>query len=149
MPSLFDRSHVETVIERIAKLTPQSKAKWGTMFVDQMLAHCQQPLRVALGELKPKRTFLGIMVGPLVKKKLTSGKPWSQGLPTDKDFLIIDRRKFEDERRRLSELVRRFNAGGAGGLSKTPHPFFGKLTPKEWDQLTCNHLDHHLRQFEV
>ncbi len=64
---------------------------------------------------------------------------------------LFDRSQVETviERRRLSELVRRFNAGGAGGLSKTPHPFFGKLTSKEWDQLTCNHLDHHLRQFGV
>jgi hypothetical protein len=149
MPSMFKLTHVESLIERIAKLSPDTKAQWGTMHVDQMLAHCQQPLRVALGELKPKRTFLGLLVGPLVKKKLTSGKPWGKGLPTDKDFLIIDRRKFADEQRRLSGAIRRFNAGGPEGLTKWPHPFFGKLTANEWDKLTCNHLDHHLRQFGV
>ncbi|HMC98172.1 MAG TPA: DUF1569 domain-containing protein [Flavobacteriales bacterium] len=149
MRSLFDRTDVDHIVERIANLKPDSKALRGTMYVDQMLAHCQQPLRVALGELKPKRTLLGALIGPIAKKKLTTDQPWAKDMPTDKAFLIIDRRKFADEQRRLSEIIRRFNAGGPEGLSKTPHPFFGKLTVREWDALMSNHLDHHLRQFGV
>lgn len=149
MNSLFDREHVDRLVERIAKLTPETTAKWGTMHVDQMLAHCQQPLKVALGELKPRRTLLGSLIGPMAKAKLASTKVWKRNLPTDKAFLIIDRRKFTEEQRKLSELIRRFNAGGPEALSKTPHPFFGKLTTEEWDKLSCHHLDHHLRQFGV
>jgi hypothetical protein len=149
MPSIFDHAHADHLVERIARLTPDSKAQWGKMFVDQMLAHCQQPLRVAVGELKLKRSFIGVLIGPTAKKKLSTDKPWDKNMPTDKNFIILDRRKFEDERRKLTELVRRFSAGGPESLSKAPHPFFGKLTTQEWDALMRNHLDHHLRQFGV
>lgn len=149
MPSIFDRALADRIVERIARLTPESKALWGRMHVDQMLAHCQQPLRVAVGELKLKRSLIGVLIGPMAKKKLTTDKPWDRDMPTDRNFVIVDRRKFDDERRKLTELVRRFSAGGAESLSKAPHPFFGKLTTAEWDALMRNHLDHHLRQFGV
>ncbi|MBP9797478.1 MAG: DUF1569 domain-containing protein, partial [Chitinophagales bacterium] len=38
---------------------------------------------------------------------------------------------------------------GPTGVTKDKHPFFGKLSPEEWDTLTVKHLDHHLRQFGV
>lgn len=149
MPSIFERAYADQLVERISRLTPESKAQWGRMFVDQMLAHCQQPLRVGLGELKLKRSLLGLLIGPTAKKKLITDKPWDKNLPTDKNFIVVDRRKFEEERRKLAELIRRFSAGGPAAIAKGPHPFFGKLSTREWDVLMRNHLDHHLRQFGV
>ena len=147
MPSIFDVQEADRLIARIASLTADTKAHWGKMHVDQMLAHCQQPLRVDVGEPNLKPSFIGLLIGPTVKKKLTTDKPWDKNMPTDKNFIIVDRRKFPDEQRRLTEIIRRFSAGGPESLSKTPHPFFGKLTTKEWDAIMRNHLDHHLRQF--
>jgi len=119
MSSIFDLKHADHLIERIARLTPESKGQWGKMFVDQMLAHCQQPLRVAVGELKPKRSFIGLLIGPTVKKKLVSTKPWDKDMPTDKNFIILDRRKFDEERRKLTELVRRFRRRAGRALQGT------------------------------
>lgn len=48
----------------------------------QMLAHCQQPLRVALGELPLERMLSGILFGRLAKKKLLSPAPRKPGMPT-------------------------------------------------------------------
>ena len=147
MKSIFNAAHAQEYIGRINKLTPQSQALWGKMNVSQMLAHCQQPLRVALGELKLKRGLMGILFGSWAKKKLTGPEEFSKNMPTDKSFLVKDERSFEKEKEGLINLINRFNQGGVAALTREPHPFFGSMTPEQWDILQSKHLDHHLKQF--
>ena len=40
MKNLFEKAEVESAIERINKLSPESKALWGKMDAAQMFAHC-------------------------------------------------------------------------------------------------------------
>jgi hypothetical protein len=148
MKSLFDPSHNQEIIDRINTLTPASEAQWGKMNASQMLAHCQPPLLVAFGELQIKRNFLSILFGGMVKRMLVKDeKPFKRNSPTEKTFVIADKRDFEKEKNKLIELVQRFSKQGPAGIRKDPHPFFGKLTTQEWDVLQWKHLDHHLRQF--
>jgi hypothetical protein len=114
-----------------------------------MLAHVQRPLRVAFGELKLKRTLVGILFGGIARKKLTSNEPWKKNLPTDTNFIVKGHHNIDDEKKNLIVLVQRFAQAGPGGISHEPHPFFGKLTTQEWDALMWKHLDHHLKQFGV
>jgi hypothetical protein len=55
--------------------------------------------------------------------------------------------EFEVELEHYIKLSTRF------GIHKEPiivsHPYFGKLSTKQWGQFTWMHLDHHLRQFGV
>lgn len=147
MSTLFESKSNRAVIERLQLLKPDSKPAWGKLNVVQMLAHCQQPLRVATGELKLKRGLIGILFGKLAKKKLASPEPFSRGLPTAPGFLVREPRPFVEEHAQLVALVARFGAEGPRVLTKEPHPFFGPLTSAEWDLLQWKHLDHHLRQF--
>jgi hypothetical protein len=147
MKSIFNPTDNQLFIDRINQLRPDSLAKWGKMDVAQMLTHLQQPMRVAFGELKLKRTFIGFLLGRIAKKKLTIEEPWKRNMPTDKHYVIIDKRNFEEEKLKLIALVQRFPIEGKNAISKGPHPFFGPLTPAEWDALTANHLNHHLTQF--
>lgn len=145
--SLFDPVGLQAMLARLDALRTDSKRQWGKMDVAQMLAHCQQPLRVALGELKLKRMLIGILFGRLAKKKLLAPKPWKPGMPTAPEFKIVDARDFAREKTALRALVERFGKGGPAALTKLPHPFFGPLTTEEWQALQWRHLDHHLRQF--
>jgi len=149
MNSLFDPTQNREIVQRIDRLSPATQAKWGMMNVAQMLTHAQQPLRVAFGELKLKITIAGFLFGKIAKRKLSKNEPWGRSLPTDKHFVVTELKNFDDEKRRLVVLVRRFADNGPGGIVNELHPFFGKLTPDEWDRLMWNHLDHHLRQFGV
>lgn len=149
MTYLFDTAKSGAIISRINQLTPESKPLWGKMSVSQMLAHCQAPLQVAIGEHQLKRNLFGLLFGRLAKKKLVGDKPYSHNLPTSPSFIVKDNRNFEEERSKLIGLVERFTAGGPGILIKTPHPFFGPLTVEEWDKCQWKHLDHHLQQFGV
>lgn len=147
--SLFSPQNNREMLGRIARLEAHSKAQWGKMDVARALAHCQAPLRVAMGDLVLKRSLIGFLFGGLAKKSLLSSKPWKPDMPTAPEFLVKEPRDFVHEREALAELVRRFAAKGPGGLTKNPHPFFGQLTIAEWDALQWRHLDHHLRQFGV
>jgi hypothetical protein len=141
-----DRAAIET---RIKALRADSRAQWGKMSVAQMLLHCQQPLRVAIGQLRLKHGLIGKLFGKMAKKKLMAEKPWGKNMPTAPEFKVTKSVEFESERRALLDLVRRFGEGGASSLTPLPHPFFGPLTPDEWSALQWRHLDHHLRQFGV
>lgn len=148
MKSLFNKAENQEIINRINSLRADSQAKWGKMNVAQMLTHCQQPLRVVFGELKLKRGILSILFGNYFKKQMvTDERPFTRNLPTDKTFIITDKKELEEEKKKLIDLVKKFEQVGPEGLPKELHPFFGKLTSGEWDILQWKHLDHHLNQF--
>ena len=147
MNSLFNPTENSQMIQRINKLTSSTQAQWGKMNVAQMLAHTHIALQSALGEVKIKRSFLGVLVGGMAKKKLLNDEPFKKNLPTDKRFVIADQRNFDQEKKSLVGAVQRFAQMGPNGLPQEPHPFFGKLSTQEWDKLMWKHLDHHLRQF--
>jgi Protein of unknown function (DUF1569) len=146
LENLFDADTKAEIISRISSLTPQSKPLWGKMNAAQMLAHCQKPLGVALGDHQVKSSFFMRLIGPLFKKQLFNDKPFKRNLPTDKSFIIADERALEEEKQKLSSMVNRFTESN---LSDAPHPFFGKLTNEQWSKGTWKHLDHHLQQFGV
>ena len=145
--SLFDPAGLSAILARLDRLRPDAARQWGKMSAAQMLAHCQQPLRVALGELPLKRSLVGYLFGRMAKKKLLAPEPWKPGMPTAPEFRITDARDFAKEQAALRALVERFGRGGPAGLSQNPHPFFGPLSTEEWQALQWRHLDHHLRQF--
>lgn len=145
--SLFAAADRQRILARLATLRPDSTRAWGKMSIGQMLAHCQQPLRVALGDLQLKRNLIGFLFGRLAKKKLLAPAPWKAGMPTAPEFKVTDARDFTRERDQLVALVKRLGEGGPAALTKAPHPFFGPMTAAEWDALQWRHLDHHLRQF--
>lgn len=149
MQNLFDQSTYNEIIERMNKLTPASKAKWGKMNVAQMLAHCKEAFKVPLSEKKLPRMFMGMLLGWMIKSKLYNEEPWKKNLPTAPNFIIRDEREFDKEKEGLTELVNRFFHAGPGGISRYPHPFFGKFTPEQWGKGMYKHLDHHLNQFGV
>ena len=146
-PSIFHPEDRAALVARIRRLSASSKRAWGKMDPGQAAAHCQVPLRVALGEQTIRRGLVGRLFGGMAKKSLLKSDPFKRGLPTDKAFLVRDARDVAVERERLVVLLERLGSGGEASLTKAPHPFFGPLTALEWDRLMWKHLDHHLRQF--
>ena len=146
MTSLFDAAGQAELVRRLENLPADAPRAWGKMTAPQMLAHCRRAMEVALGTRKLKRALIGRLFGGMAKRKyVMSPKPFPHGSPTDPNFLVPDANDFEREKAGLVELVRRLSDPSA--LTTDPHPFFGPMTPAEWDQLMVKHLDHHLRQF--
>lgn len=150
MKQLFDASVQDEVRARLAKLQPGSERQWGSMTPAQALAHCAAGLRMALGEIRPPRVFIGRVLGWAIKPlALGNDAPMRRNSPTVPAIEVTDARDFIVERENLSEAMDRMRDAGLAGCTTFPHPFFGRLTPQEWGVLMYKHLDHHLRQFGV
>jgi hypothetical protein len=149
MKSMFDTHTGEEMISRINKLTADTKAQWGKMTPAQMVTHAQRPFKVAFEELKLKRGLIGVLFGGMARKKMTGSQPFGKNLPTDPNFIVKTHPDFDLEKNNLIGYVKTFAQKGPPGITKEPHPFFGKMTAEEWDTLMYKHLDHHLRQFGV
>jgi hypothetical protein len=149
MQNLFQPEAIAGVTSRIDKLQPTTQHQWGKMDVAQMMAHCSATLDVASGRVVLPRLLVGRILGPFVRSVFTNDKPFSKNAPTDKSFVIADKRDFAREQEQLKVHVRQFHEGGEAQCTKHPHSFFGTLTPQEWATGMYKHLDHHLRQFGV
>jgi hypothetical protein len=137
--------------QRIEQLSAQNKPKWGMMSVAQMLAHCQRPLEIALGDEPAKTKFLNRLSGPFKKLKYTSKKAkYPRNTRTPRIFRVTDEGlDFFCEKTRLLVFLRRFSEKGHDGKLVDRHPVFGWMTQRDWDLTQQKHLDHHLRQFGV
>ena len=149
MKNLFEAASAERVNERISQLRPDSKRLWGKMDLAQALAHCAAAMEWAVGLQFPPRRLAGLLFGRFAKMMIVNEIPMPRNSMTDKKLLVKDARDFEVERQRLRALIDRFVAAGPAGCTTHPHSLFGKLTPTEWAALMYQHLDHHLRQFQV
>lgn len=147
MKSLFDKEVCEQMLQRIERLQPTSKGRWGKMNVAQMLAHCNETMKVVTDKIFLKRQLIGRILGPLVRKSYLSDKPLRKNSPTNPVFVIVDEREFVKEKELLKALVKEFFEGGEEKCTRQPHSFFGEFSPKEWGESTYKHLDHHLQQF--
>ena len=137
------------LISRLAQLPPDATSQWGKMNVSQMLAHCQVPLLVALGEKQVKSNWMGPLIGGMVKKQMLKDAPFKKNLPTDPAFLVKDERNFAREHGQLWSLLQRFARADGNIIVVKKHPLFGEMSPEEWGMLFYKHCDHHFRQFGV
>ncbi|HNU48904.1 MAG TPA: hypothetical protein PKM40_08710 [Bacteroidia bacterium] len=127
MSSLFNKQDGEKIIERIATLQSGQKPNWGTMSVEQMLLHCQQPFKVAFEELKLKRSLVAKLFGGIAKKSVMSDKPFKENLPTATEFKTNHLNpQFETEKKNLIACIQKFQSAGPEGITQQPHPFLVK-----------------------
>ena len=148
MSSIFNDQDKNELLRRIEKVAPSSSAVWGKMNANQMLSHCCEGLKMTTGALKPRRVPFPINVlGKLLKNKVLGAGEFRRNSPTAPELTITDTRDFEQEKGLLIAAVNELHAKGEAGIKEEIHPFFGKMTQKEWGILNYKHLDHHLRQF--
>lgn len=150
MKSIFNDQDRKEILQRIEQLTEATDAHWGKMNVSQMLTHCTQGLKMITGEIKPKRVPFPInLLGMLLKNKILGEGDMRKNSPTASELKINDAKDFETEKERLIAAINNLYAIGEQGIWQAIHPFFGKMTQKEWGILNYKHLDHHLKQFSV
>lgn len=148
MSDLFEPTSAAQILDRLSRLHAAQPALWGKMNAAQMLTHCQAPFSVYFGEIKLRQSLIGLLFGRIAKRKLFADKPWPRGLPTAREFVVMDKREFEEERRKLAAQIGRFSCSSIQ-LQAPKHPFFGKMSAQEWSRFAYRHLDHHLQQFGV
>lgn len=151
MKNIFEKEVTDEVVNRINKLTKQTKPEWGKMNVSQMLAHCNIQYEVVYENEKfPTPSFLArFLIKIFVKNKVVGPKPFPKNGRTAPYFIVEGDRDFDKEKERLIDYVYKTQVLGIDHLLRRETKSFGKLTTDQWSNLFYKHLDHHLTQFNV
>ncbi|MDB4892873.1 MAG: hypothetical protein JWL61_4728 [Gemmatimonadetes bacterium] len=147
MKTIHAAADRRSIVERIGRLQPDSRAQWGKFTAPRMVVHLTDALRMATGELacKPKQTPLRF--APL-KQLAIYVLPFPKGLPTAPELLERVPSAWKGEVNALEGMLDR--VGKRTATDAWPlHPVFGTLSPRAWGVLVYRHCDHHLRQFGV
>jgi len=149
MKTIFSETDKNEIIQRVEKLTNESKALWGKMNVSQMLAHVNMGAQLSTGEAEVRILPISF-IGQFLKKSIIhSERQFSKNSPTSPEIKVVDEKDFNKEKANLIAIVNRLYTNGQNGVKSEKHPFFGKMTKEEWGILGYKHADHHLRQFGV
>ena len=141
---LHDSVVRDSIRARVQGLSATARPRWGRMSAGQMLWHCNQVLKTALGDIEvvPRRPPIPVAVLKFMLFRL----PWPHDAPTAPEYQAKVARDFEIERARCLGLIDRFVARRMeeGGWGRA---VFGRINGREWSCLQARHLDHHLKQF--
>src|SRR5215203_4201774 len=142
MKTIRDEKCRDQLIARLNNLKPDAKASWGKMNVEQMLSHLVQagelPFVTSTGDhsnifsrtlLKP----LVLYVLPIPKEVKTSPDMDQQQEGRKPLGFEIDKAHFVESIHRLATLGENHDC--------LDHPFFGKMSAKDWGVLAHKHTD--------
>ena len=143
---LYDQEVFDQSLERIAKLTPETKPEWGEMDAAQMMAHCAEIINVSNGKPLLDTPWLAKLFKGMIKKMVVGPKPYPRSTKTHPQYLQKSPKNFEEEKQHLLNALEELKQ-----LENTSviHPLFGSLTKEENGWAMYKHLDHHLTQFGI
>ena len=149
MATLFQAPARTALRARLAKLRPDVPPRWGRFTAPQMLAHVNDGLRMALGDLATAPKKVTLLRYPILKQLIVYVLPMPKGAPTSPELLArVDTAQWDTEVAVFPGLLDR--AGARAGSRDWPlHPAFGHLSPRAWGVLGYRHIDHHFTQFGV
>lgn len=150
MRTIRNQDDKNALIRRLKALKGDEKALWGKMNIDQMMSHLVQACDLPFSESLADRSsfFSRTFAKPLILYVL----PMPKEVKTPPDM-----NQQENGRKPLDfNTDRNLVIDGMNRLADLPldhdckyHPFFGKMSAKEWAIIAYKHTDHHLKQFGV
>jgi hypothetical protein len=146
MSTAWDPSIRASFVARAGKLTVDATPLWGKMNASAMMAHLNDSLRMALGDLPCKSKNLPLRYKP-IRKLFIYYLPMPKGAPTAPELIArCGSALLDDERTQFAQLLDRC-AALTPASTFGEHPAFGDLGYDEYGALIWKHTDHHLRQF--
>ena len=143
----------DTIREAVARLTPETSARWGTLNATGMLEHVARFHEIYLGQRSapwPVRMLARLIGRPMIGKFLaTSPFKMRRGMRTLPGIRIdaseVKAESFETERARMLGTFDEIHAL----MGEVVHPLYGRIDADVVKGLTRHHAAHHLSQFGV
>jgi hypothetical protein len=145
--SVWDPSVRRELHDRLARLTPDTRPKWGKMSAGRMVVHVADSFLSSIGELQIKP-----MGGPLrytpLKQLVIYVLPFPRNLATAPELLARVPGEWTSDVDQLTALIDQFAIRDRAG-TWPDHGAFGHMTGDEWGILMYRHTEHHFRQFGI
>ena len=150
MITMADIAVRQSVIDRLVRLQPETRALWGSMTAPQVVCHLNDSFLVCLGE-KSVTPATGLFQRTFMKWfALNVPLQWPKGVKTRPEVEQgaggTSPTDFLRDREELVHTMTRFCSPDPA-LGSHPHPIFGLMSTAEWMRWAYLHTDHHLRQF--
>ena len=134
----------ENILNRLRKLTPEHKAKWGKLTPDKLVCHLSDQLRVALGDKETRDVSTFFLRNIMKNLFINLPMPVPKGkVKTVPEMLSTNPINLERDINTFEELLTRVSQETCSAR----HPAFGPLNHKEWCVMIKKHLEHHFEQF--
>jgi hypothetical protein len=151
MKTLENTAERQEILERVAKLGPQTERLWGKMTCPQMICHLNDCFLLPLGE-RPSPPIDNFLTRTILKRiALYVPIRWPHGYKSRPEFDQMaggtPPQIFENDLARFHKLFDRF-VKSAPQLSWR-HPSFGPMSLRDTMRWAYLHMDHHFRQFGV
>ena len=143
------RSERQNIALRLAELSQDDKARWGSMSVHQMVCHLNDAYKVGLGQKTASQATSVIKRTVMKWAALKVPIKWPRGVATRPEVeagkggtVPVD---FRQDLASLLSTLNQFCQGLPDPCLR--HPIFGRMTAEDWMRWGYLHADHHLRQF--
>jgi len=146
--TFWDASTRDEYCRRVNRLTPESTPRWGKFTAAEMVAHLNDALRMATGELTVKSKPGPLRLFPL-KQLILYVMPFPKGAPTAPELLARCRDADLAAEQKAFTAIAEQAARRTAADASPDHPAFGRMSYDAWGKLICKHTEHHLRQFGV
>jgi hypothetical protein len=145
----FIQTDLETILNYLNALSPDSQARWGTMSAQRMVEHLTDSLRIATGK-NPQTLLVPEEKLDKMLAFLESDKPMAKDVQVpfarpemelrhEEIELAVD--EFVEEWLEFEELYE------SNPEHREIHPYYGPLNKVQWERLNAKHLTHHFEQF--
>lgn len=146
MGTLRIEAQRRALAERLARLRPETPARWGSLDARRMVCHLADALDAGLGRLAVRRgRGPGILRYFPMKQLAIYVVPMPRGAQAPQELLATAPGEFERDRQRVVEGME-FSATAAPEAAPE-HFLLGRMTMQQWNAMQWKHIDHHLRQF--
>lgn len=143
MNNLFDSQDYQKFVARLDALQHDTQPLWGSMTAAQMLAHCTETQEACNGKPLVGTPFFVKLFKGFIKKSVLNDKPYKQGIPTHPQYIIRNKRDFEQEKANFLASLEQFVAN----KGTAEHSLFGTLSAEERNKAIVKHHSHHWAQF--
>ncbi|MBZ5611968.1 MAG: DUF1569 domain-containing protein [Acidobacteriia bacterium] len=149
MSTLADPKARTSCSDRLSRLDPNTRPKWGRMTAHQMVCHLDDSFLVATGDkyASPASNFLTKTVTKWVA--LRTAFPWPHGVKTRPEIEQGSGGTAPSDWERDCARLRQSILDFAARTTFAAHPIFGEMSQRDWLVWGYRHVDHHLRQFGV
>lgn len=147
----FIELNLDDIVARLNKLTPQSKAEWGSLSAQGMIEHLSDSIDLALGQHSYKLAIPEEII-PKAQRFIESEHPMPKNFQVEfttpettlRNSSIAE--SIEEFKLKWEEYHSFFESNQ--GI-ETLHPSFGNLNSDQWNRVFSKHLTHHFEQFDI